>query len=101
MKSACGSTINQNCSYIKNPGFSAAYTSTSNCQFTINKCDNCKFIINIFYSFKKLYKCKLIFLAVCDFRLDFDTFTTNGPASTEEVNGGECQDSLTISTVTN
>ena len=41
------------------------------------------------------------YLAVCDFRLDFDTFTTNGPASTEEVNGGECQDSLTISTVTN
>lgn len=78
MKSACGSTINQNCSYIKNPGFSAAYTSTSNCQFTINKCDN----------------------SVCDFRLDFDTFTTNGPASTEEVNGGECQDSLTISTNT-
>ena len=61
MKSACGSTINQNCSYIKNPGFSAAYTSTSNCQFTINKCDNCKFVINIFYSFKKLYKCKLIY----------------------------------------
>ena len=62
MKSACGSTINQNCSYIKNPGFSAAYTSTSNCQFTINKCDNCEFLILInFRNFKKLYKCKLIY----------------------------------------
>ena len=40
-------------------------------------------------------------LAVCDFRLDFDTFTTNGPVDTSETNGGQCQDSLTISTVTN
>ena len=33
--------------------------------------------------------------------MDFDTFTTNGPVDTSETNGGECQDSLTISTVKN
>ena len=41
MTSSCGATVSQNCSYIKNPGYSSAYTSTSNCQFTIVKCDNC------------------------------------------------------------
>ena len=34
-------------------------------------------------------------LAVCDFRLDFERFTTNGPAATDETSGGLCQDMLT------
>ena len=34
-------------------------------------------------------------LAVCDFRLDFERFTTNGPAATDETDGGLCQDMLT------
>ena len=42
MVSTCGSTIAQNCSYIKNPGFPAAHTSTALCKYTIAKCDNCK-----------------------------------------------------------
>ena len=51
-----------------------------------------------------------IFTAVCDVRLDFEQFTTNAPASTEEDGGlgdpdmtpagGICQDILTISTNT-
>ena len=43
----------------------------------------------------------LIYLAVCDFRLDFDTFTTNGPSDTSETGGGACQDILTTTTVSN
>ena len=41
MISSCGTTVSQNCSYIKNPGHPAAYTSTSSCSFTIQKCDSC------------------------------------------------------------
>jgi hypothetical protein len=41
----------------------------------------------------------VIFSAVCDMRLDFEQFTTNGPASTEEVSGGICQDMLTTTVV--
>ena len=55
-------------------------------------------------NWRKIPYCTMLyclFLAVCDFRLDFDTFTTNGPVDTTETNGGECQDSLTITTVTN
>ena len=36
--SATGSTISQNCSYIRNPGYPSAYTSTSSVSYTINKC---------------------------------------------------------------
>ena len=66
--------MSQNCSYLKNPGYPSAYTSTSSCQFTIDKCDS----------------------SVCDLRLDFEKFTTNGPAATDETDGGLCQDMLTV-----
>ena len=33
-----GTTINQNCTYIRNPGFPSAYGSTSSVAYTINKC---------------------------------------------------------------
>ena len=32
---------------------------------------------------------------MCDLRLDFERFTTNGPADTAETSGGLCQDILT------
>ena len=100
--STCGSTVSQNCSYICNPGFSSAYTSTSNCQYTIHKCDSCKFHLNS-RSFLLILNSKywfLISLAVCDFRLDFDTFDTNAPSNSVETdNAHPCQDILTITTV--
>ena len=36
--STSGSTINQNCSYIRNPGFPSAFTATSSVTYTIQKC---------------------------------------------------------------
>ena len=36
--SASGSTISQNCTYIRNPGFPTAYSSTSSVTYTISKC---------------------------------------------------------------
>ena len=47
-----------------------------------------------------VFQFNLHFTAVCDFRLDFEQFTTNAPADTDEANGGLCQDILTISTNT-
>lgn len=77
MINTCGATVSRNCSYIKNPGFPAAYTSATSCSFTIAKCDT----------------------SVCDFRLDFDQFTINGPSGTTETNEGDCNtDSLTATT---
>lgn len=78
MFSTCGSTIRRNCSYIKNPGFPTAYTDSAACSFTIAKCDN----------------------SVCDFRLDFDQFTINGPVDTSETNDGACETDSLTTTVT-
>jgi len=68
-------TINENCTYIQNPSFPSAYTDTTALTYTINKCSG----------------------NVCAVRLDFETFTTAGPTSTAEVNGGACTDSLVVS----
>ena len=35
-----GQTINQNCTYIRNPGFPSAYGDTSGVSYTINKCSS-------------------------------------------------------------
>jgi len=67
--------INQNCTYIQNPGFPSAYTETTALTYTIRKCAD----------------------DVCAVRLDFETFTTQGPADTEEISGGVCVDSLVVS----
>ena len=40
--SEAGRTINQNCTYIRNPGFPSSYGSTSGVSYTINKCSNGK-----------------------------------------------------------
>ena len=36
---ASGSTISQNCSYIRNPNYPNAYTDTTSLQYNIVKCD--------------------------------------------------------------
>ena len=72
--SASGSTTSENCSYIQNPSFPAIYSETSSLTYTVNKCSS----------------------DVCSIRLDFESFTTAGPSSTSETNGGECTDSLVV-----
>lgn len=79
MTTTCGAAVSQNCSYIKNPGFPSAFTSTSGCSFTIQKCDS----------------------SVCDVRLDFEQFTTSHPTDTEETdNAHPCPDIFTATTNT-
>ena len=41
--SASGSTIMQNCSYIRNPSFPSSYTGTSSVTYTIQKCSSGKY----------------------------------------------------------
>ena len=41
----------------------------------------------------------MLLVDVCSFRLDFEQFTTNGPADTSETGGGACQDTLTTTVV--
>ena len=38
--SATGATINQNCTYLRNPGFPSVYSSTSSLSYTVSKCSS-------------------------------------------------------------
>lgn len=67
--------IDQNCTYILNPGYPQTYSDTTALKYTINKCSN----------------------EVCQVRLDFETFVILGPADTTETNGGPCTDKVIIS----
>eukprot|EP00095_Tigriopus_kingsejongensis_P012190 maker-scaffold521_size146803-snap-gene-0.14 protein:Tk12190 transcript:maker-scaffold521_size146803-snap-gene-0.14-mRNA-1 annotation:"hypothetical protein KGM_18655" len=81
-----GATINQNCSYIRNPNFPNAYDSTSQVSYNIQKCDN----------------------SVCSLRLDFESFSILGTGNTAEVDssllpldpGGVCLDTFDVTTNT-
>jgi len=64
-------TINQNCTYIQNPSFPSVYSSQTALTYTINKCSG----------------------DVCAVRLDFETMTIAGPATTLETTG-TCTDSF-------
>merc|ERR1712156_906867 len=70
-----GQTVNQNCTYIRNPGFPSAYGDTSGVSYTINKCSS----------------------DICWLRLDFESFTIQ---VTGTVDGGTCIDSFTVQTNT-
>ena len=68
-------TINQNCTYIRNPSYPSVYSATTALTYTINKCSS----------------------DVCAVRLDFESFTIEGPSATTETNGGACTDSFVVS----
>jgi len=77
--SSSDTTINYNDTYIQNPSYPSAYGDTTSLTYTINKCsDN-----------------------ICWLRLDFETFTNQGPAVTTEANGNvACTDTFTVTTST-
>eukprot|EP00095_Tigriopus_kingsejongensis_P009694 snap_masked-scaffold84_size396325-processed-gene-2.16 protein:Tk09694 transcript:snap_masked-scaffold84_size396325-processed-gene-2.16-mRNA-1 annotation:"conserved hypothetical protein" len=82
--SSGGATINQNCTYIRNPNFPNAYDSTSQVSYTIRKCDP----------------------RVCQLRLDFESFSIQGTGNAEEIDtdrasaGGVCLDKFQVTTNT-
>ena len=63
-----------NMKHLLNSSFPSVYSETSSLTYTINKCSS----------------------EVCAVRLDFETFTTLGPADTIETGGGACQDSFVV-----
>jgi len=75
---ASGSTISQNCSYIRNPNYPNAYTDTTSLQYNIVKCDP----------------------SVCHLRLDFESFDINGLTDSVEYENAmaviTCTDRFTI-----
>ena len=110
------STITQNCSYIRNPNYPAALDSTSTITYTIQKCSSgitlilpstCiknKQLLLWGASCANFIACELTsiftFSDVCQLRLDFEQFTTNGPAGSTELQAGTihpCQDTLIVS----
>ena len=91
-------TVRENCTYIQSPGFPTGNSTALTQEITVEKCRNGRsktlwdmleiiFYIFIFY---------ISHSDVCFLRLDFETFTTQGPLNTLEVAGGACQDTFTI-----
>jgi len=76
--SATSTTINNNDTYIQNPSFPTAYGETNSLSYTIQKCSD----------------------DICWLRLDFEQFTTLGPADTVETDGGVCPDTFTVTSNT-
>merc|ERR1719150_3442803 len=77
--SSTSNTISYNDSYLQNPGFPSAFTSTgTTISYTITKCSN----------------------NICWLRLDFEQNTIEAPSVTTEASGGACVDSMTVTTNT-
>jgi len=66
--SACGTSVSQNITYIQNPSYPTAYTTTGTCVFSVSPVSS----------------------DICQLRLDFDNFDI------VETTAGVCTDSLTI-----
>lgn len=67
-KTSCGSTITKNCTYIQNPGYSSAYTTSGSCSYSVTPLSS----------------------SICQMRLDFKKFATTIATS------GTCTDSFDI-----
>merc|ERR1711953_417411 len=52
LKSDCGSTVSNNCTYIQNPGYPSAYTTSGSCQYSVTPMNS----------------------DICQLRLDLDAF---------------------------
>jgi len=77
--SSTSNTISYNDSYIQNPGFPSALSTTgTTVSYTISKCSN----------------------NICWLRLDFEQNTIEAPSVTTEASGGACVDSMTVTTNT-
>ena len=75
MVTSVASTIDQNCTYIRNPNYPSALDSTSSLTYTIKKCSQ----------------------DVCQVRLDFISFTIAGPSDTAEAANYACTDTFIAS----
>ena len=74
LDTAAATNVNQNSTYLQNPGYPSALTDTMSKTYTVNKVDP----------------------SVCYLRLDFDTFTLAGLASSSELTADVCKDTFTV-----
>jgi len=70
--STCGSSVTKNCSYIDNPSYPSAYTTTGDCSYTVSRCST----------------------EICQVRLDFFKVVLQQPKSTT----GSCTNTYTAIT---
>jgi len=71
--STCGGSVTANCSYIENPGYPSAYTTTGSCSYTVTRCQD----------------------DICQLRLDFFRAVLQQPASSS----GSCTDTILTTTI--
>lgn len=81
--------INQNCTYIQNPGFPTVYTATGQLSYTISKSSigGLK-VLDLIQNAATFYLNKIS--DICYLRLDFETFNILGPTVLGEADGGAC-----------
>merc|ERR1712156_14566 len=74
--------INYNDTYIQNPNYPSTYGESNSITYTVNKCSD----------------------DICWLRLDFETFTMEGPTATDEgattAGTGACKDTFTVTSST-
>ena len=69
LKSTCGSTVAQNCTYIQNPSYPTSYTTAGDCSYSVTPINS----------------------EICQIRLDLDTFDLTETATT-----GVCVDKFDV-----
>jgi len=69
LKSACGSTVTNNCTYITNPSYPSSYTTTTECAYSVTPLSS----------------------DICNLRLDLDSFDAAEVSTT-----GACTDTFAI-----
>ena len=113
-----GSTITQNCSYIRNLNYPNSATDTSALAFTIQKCDSSKIykknitlllIVTLRIEHICMHKYHEFYIdtfsGVCYLRLDFESFDINGLTGSIEAKDddpksvAECQDTFKITVI--
>ena len=75
----CDTTITENCTYVRNPGFPAGYNDFAICNYNIQKSQE----------------------DICSLRLDFETFQIIGPNLSTENNNYACRDTMNIQGLNN
>ena len=73
-------SVQENCTYIRNPGFPAGSSESTSITYTVSKVStgNLAFWVSI-------ETCLTLAVPeVCDLRLDFETFSIRGPVGTDE-----------------
>jgi len=71
--STCGGTVSRNCTYIESPGFPSDYSTSGDCSYTVNRCQD----------------------DICQIRLDFTSVSLQQPKATgTATTDNDCSDTI-------